>query len=40
MLNNGDVILSVKDLHVKFSLRGKVLNVEKARDPGHLPGSV
>ena len=26
MLNNGDVILSVKDLHVKFSLRGKVLN--------------
>ena len=26
MLNNGDIILSVKDLHVKFSLRGKVLN--------------
>ena len=26
MLNNGDTILSVKDLHVKFSLRGKVLN--------------
>ena len=26
MLNNGDLILSVKDLHVKFSLRGKVLN--------------
>ncbi len=26
MLNNGDTILSVRDLHVKFSLRGKVLN--------------
>ena len=26
MLQNGDIILSVKDLHVKFSLRGKVLN--------------
>ena len=26
MGNNADIILSVKDLHVKFSLRGKVLN--------------
>ena len=25
-MNNGDVILSVRDLNVKFSLRGKVLN--------------
>ena len=31
IVNTKNIILSVKDLVIKFTLRGKILNVEKAR---------